>query len=170
MDMGCLMRFHDDTEGSFLEIDCADALNWYFLYGGGSYASVMEKLNGLTGPAPILPRYAMGFTQSKERYITAEELTGVAREYRKRKNRKGFRLIIQIKLHVYGNPVLSYAVYAHTTHGIFFEVIGAQYLKLRGVKMLRRIFDQKLLLGFRRSVLIHSLLHGKLSLFQSRFL
>ena len=84
-DMGCLMRFHDDTEGSFLEIDCADALNWYFLYGGGSYASVMEKLNGLTGPVPILPRYAMGFTQSKERYITAEELTGVAREYRKRK-------------------------------------------------------------------------------------
>ena len=32
-DMGCGMRFRDDGEGSFMEIDCADALNWYFLPG-----------------------------------------------------------------------------------------------------------------------------------------
>ena len=83
-DMGCMMRFHDDAEGSFMEIDCADALNWYFLYGDGSYASAMEKLRSLTGAAPLLPRYALGFTQSKERYVNAEELTAVAAEYRRR--------------------------------------------------------------------------------------
>ena len=84
-DMGCLMRFRDDGEGSFLEIDCADALDWYFCCGDGSYASLMEKMRALTGPVPLLPRYALGFTQSKERYETAEELTAVATEYRRRK-------------------------------------------------------------------------------------
>ena len=84
-DMGCVMAFHDDAEGSFLEIDCADALNWYFVYGDGTYASLMEKLRGLTGPAPMLPRFALGYIQSKERYQTAEELTSVAAEYRRRK-------------------------------------------------------------------------------------
>ena len=84
-DMGCMMVFHDDAEGSFMEIDCADALNWYFVYGGGTYDSLMEKLRGLTGPAPMLPRYALGFIQSKERYVNAEELTAVAAEYRRRK-------------------------------------------------------------------------------------
>ncbi len=83
--MGCAMTFRDDAEGSFLEADCTDAFDWYFLYGGGSYASLMEKLRSLTGAAPMLPRYALGFTQSKERYVTAEELTGVAEEYRRRK-------------------------------------------------------------------------------------
>ena len=83
-DMGCMMSFHDDAEGSFMEIDCADALNWYFVYGG-TYASLMEKFRGLTGPVPMLPRFALGYIQSKERYITAEELTAVAAEYRRRK-------------------------------------------------------------------------------------
>ena len=84
-DMGCMMTFHDDAEGSFMEIDCADALNWYFVYGGGTWEALMEKFRGLTGPAPMLPRYALGFIQSKERYITADELTAVAAEYRRRK-------------------------------------------------------------------------------------
>ena len=84
-DMGCPMEFHDDGEGSFLEIDCADALNWYFVYGDGTYASLMEKLRSLTGAAPMLPRFALGYIQSKERYTTAEELTRAAAEYRRRK-------------------------------------------------------------------------------------
>ena len=83
-DMGCMMKFCDGEEGAFLEFDCADALDWYFLYGDGSYASAMEKLKGLLGPAPLLPRYAMGFAQSKERYTTAGELAGAAAEYRRR--------------------------------------------------------------------------------------
>ncbi len=83
-DMGCMMRFHDGTEGSFMYLDCADAADWYFVYGDGSYASLMEKIRSLTGPAPLLPKYTLGFTQSKERYMTAEELTAVAAEYRRR--------------------------------------------------------------------------------------
>ena len=84
-DMGCAMTFHDDAEGAFMEIDCADALDWYFVYGNGTYDSLMAKMRGLTGPAPMLPRYALGFIQSKERYVNAEELTAAAAEYRRRK-------------------------------------------------------------------------------------
>ena len=84
-DMGCGMTFHDGCDGSWMEIDCADALNWYFVYGDGTYESLMEKLQGLTGQAPMLPRYALGYIQSRERYLSAEELISVAAEYRRRK-------------------------------------------------------------------------------------
>ena len=84
-DMGCLMTFHDDEEGSFLYADCADSIDWYLAAGDGSYSSVAEKLRSLTGAAPLLPKYALGYTQSKERYTSAEELYSVAAEYRRRK-------------------------------------------------------------------------------------
>ena len=84
-DMGCGMAFHDDEEGSFMEIDCADSLDWYFVYGNGTYESLMEKMRGLTGLAPMLPRYALGFIQSKERYVNAQELEDTVAEYRRRK-------------------------------------------------------------------------------------
>ena len=83
-DMGCMMAFHDDEEGSYLWADCADELDWYFFYGDGSYASLMGLYRTLTGPTPLLPRYALGYTQSKERYVDAEEMVDVAAEYRRR--------------------------------------------------------------------------------------
>ena len=84
-DMGCLMAFHDDESGSYLWADCADELDWYFFYGDGSYASAMEKYRLLTGETPMLPKYALGYVQSKERYVDAEEMIAVADEYRRRK-------------------------------------------------------------------------------------
>lgn len=83
-DMGCMMTFHDDEEGSYLWADCADELDWYFFYGDGSYASAMEKYRLLTGETPMLPRYALGYIQSKERYVDAKEMLEVASEYRRR--------------------------------------------------------------------------------------
>ncbi len=83
-DMGCMMRFRDDGDGTELYIDCANSADWYFIFGDGSYRSLAEKIRILTGPAPLLPKYALGFTQSKERYHTAEELTAAAAEYRRR--------------------------------------------------------------------------------------
>ncbi len=83
-DMGCLMAFHDDEHGSCLWADCADELDWYFFYGDGSYASLMARYRLLTGEAPMLPRYALGYIQSKERYVDAAEMLAVADEYRRR--------------------------------------------------------------------------------------
>lgn len=81
-DMGCLMSFHDDSSGTYLWADCADEMDFYFLSGG--YPSVCRQYAELTGHAPLLPRYAFGFVQSKERYKDAEELIHVVTEYRKR--------------------------------------------------------------------------------------
>lgn len=83
-DMGCMMAFHDDEEGSYLWADCADELDWYFFYGDGSYTSCMARHASLTGHSPMLPRYALGYIQSKERYVSADELLEVSREYRRR--------------------------------------------------------------------------------------
>ena len=83
-DMGCAMAFHDDENGSWLWADCADELDWYFLYGDGSYAALMEKHRRLTGKTPLLPKYALGYIQSKERYVDAQEMIAVADEYRRR--------------------------------------------------------------------------------------
>lgn len=83
-DMGCAMAFHDDEAGSYLWADCADELDWYIFYGDGSYASLMAQHRHLTGEAPMLPKYALGYIQSKERYVDAEEMIAVADEYRRR--------------------------------------------------------------------------------------
>ena len=83
-DMGCAMAFHDDENGSYLWAECADELDWYFLCGDGGYASLMEKHRLLTGETPLLPKYALGYIQSKERYVDAEEMIAVADEYRRR--------------------------------------------------------------------------------------
>ena len=81
-DLGCFMTFHDDAYGSYLWADCADEMDYYFMAGG--YAAVCRQYRSLTGSAPLLPRYAFGYIQSKERYKDAEELLSVAKEYRKR--------------------------------------------------------------------------------------
>lgn len=83
-DMGCLMAFHDDESGSCLWADCADELDWYFFYGDGTYPALMAQYRLLTGETPMLPRYALGYVQSKERYVDAAEMLAVADEYRRR--------------------------------------------------------------------------------------
>ncbi len=58
---------------------CAD---YYFMYGGTPDGIIAEVRN-LTGHAPMLPLWAYGFFQSKERYHTADEGLGVVKRYRK---------------------------------------------------------------------------------------
>jgi len=82
LDLGCLMTFHDDACGSCLWADCADEMDYYFLSGG--YENVCRQYADLTGRAPMLPRYAFGYVQSKERYRDADELMAVVEEYRRR--------------------------------------------------------------------------------------
>ena len=58
-------------------------LDFWFI-GGGSHDAVIRGYRQLTGPAPVMPKWVMGFWQSKERYSTQEELVGTLREFRKR--------------------------------------------------------------------------------------
>ncbi|TAE88610.1 MAG: DUF4968 domain-containing protein [Verrucomicrobia bacterium] len=82
-DCGSLMTFHDDQEGSFWWADAVDELDYYFL-NGGDFDGVTRLYHELTGHAPLLPKWAFGFIQSKERYVNAAELIDVVSEYRRR--------------------------------------------------------------------------------------
>lgn len=57
---------------------CAD---YYFMYGGNA-DGIIANVRDLTGKAPMLPLWAYGFFQSKERYHTQEENLGVLKKYR----------------------------------------------------------------------------------------
>lgn len=82
-DCSSAMVFHDDAYGSYLWAECVDQLDYYFI-GGGTASAVAKNYYALTGAPPMLPKYAFGYVQSKERYVNAEEIVGIAREYRRR--------------------------------------------------------------------------------------
>ncbi|MGB7539265.1 MAG: TIM-barrel domain-containing protein [Anaerolineales bacterium] len=56
----------------------------YYVVCGDTCADILERYADVTGHAPPLPDWALGFWQSKLRYETQAELLEVAREYKKR--------------------------------------------------------------------------------------
>jgi len=59
-------------------------VDYYFVYGK-NIDDVIHGYRQLTGKASLLPRWAFGFWQSRERYRTQEELLNTVAEFRKRK-------------------------------------------------------------------------------------
>ena len=59
-------------------------LDYYFV-GGSDMDEVIAGYRKLTGKAPMMPKWAYGFWQSRQRYETQDQLLGVLREYRKRR-------------------------------------------------------------------------------------
>ena len=57
-------------------------LNYYFIQGPPE--EVIRGYRTVTGPAPLVPKWALGFWQSRERYKTQAELLDVAAEFRRR--------------------------------------------------------------------------------------
>ncbi|HLT92078.1 MAG TPA: TIM-barrel domain-containing protein [Woeseiaceae bacterium] len=92
------LRVEWDTQGGYFRLlhypppaaetlsiasETAKAIDYYFVAG----ASADEAIAGyrkLTGKAVMLPRWAYGYWQSRERYKTQEDLIGVLEEYRER--------------------------------------------------------------------------------------
>lgn len=83
LDSYSLMTFHDDAFGSYLWTDVDDELDYYFIYGP-EFDQIVQSIRQLTGNAPMLPRWAFGYIQSKERYVSQTELIDVVKEYRER--------------------------------------------------------------------------------------
>jgi alpha-D-xyloside xylohydrolase len=77
-------KFNDNRYGSHLWSEAGDAVNYYFVYGPTSDA-VIANYRDLTGHAPLFPKWAYGYFQSKERYRTQQELLDVAKEFRARR-------------------------------------------------------------------------------------
>lgn len=56
----------------------------YYVVAGANADQVLAGYRTLTGKATLLPKWAYGFWQSRERYRTGDEITGTVDEYRKR--------------------------------------------------------------------------------------
>ncbi len=74
----------DDRNSVWFTSDVAQAKNYWFI-PGGSIDGAIAGYRELTGKAEMLPKWAYGFWQSRQRYDTAEELTDVVDKYRELK-------------------------------------------------------------------------------------
>ncbi len=54
----------------------------YYLIFGPEMDEIIHQYRNLTGHTPLLPRWAYGFFQSKDRYVSTQELLDVANRYR----------------------------------------------------------------------------------------
>ena len=63
--------------------EVGDGIDYYVVYGP-ELGDVVAGYRKLTGKAPLMPRFALGFWQSRERYRTAKEVTDTLAEFRKR--------------------------------------------------------------------------------------
>ena len=68
------MTFHDDAFGSYLWMDLVDELDYYFIYGP-EFDQIIATIRTLTGTSPMLPKWAFGYIQSKERYAYSARIT-----------------------------------------------------------------------------------------------
>lgn len=69
-----------DNTVSF-SIDTSDALSYYIFFGD-SIQDIVRQYHAVTGKPSMLPRWAFGYIQSKERYNDADELLDVAATFR----------------------------------------------------------------------------------------
>ena len=73
--------FHDDSFGSYFRTEGDEMLDYCFLSGETMEEAAAENRR-LTGKAVMLPKWAFGYLQSKERYETAEEIEQTVQKFR----------------------------------------------------------------------------------------
>lgn len=80
----CLTPYDKDLQQQLcLTSEAGKSIDYYFI-AGNNIDEVVSGYRTLTGKAPIMPKWAMGLWQSRERYKTQEELLHVVKAYRKR--------------------------------------------------------------------------------------
>ena len=82
-DCRSFMTFDDTEVGSYVWCDTVDELDYYFI-AGRDVRDIHRGYRLLTGSSPLLPKWAYGYGQSKERYKCADELIAIVEEYRRR--------------------------------------------------------------------------------------
>lgn len=73
--------FSDTCYGSWFYTEADEYLDYYFLAGEGT-EEIIKGYRRLTGRAVMLPRWAFGYIQSRERYETEEEILQTAARFR----------------------------------------------------------------------------------------
>lgn len=81
----CLPPIPEALKNTFaLQSESGAGVDYYFI-GGENADQVISGYRTVTGKAVLLPKWAMGFWQSRERYKTQEELLTAVKEFRDRK-------------------------------------------------------------------------------------
>jgi alpha-D-xyloside xylohydrolase len=57
------------------------SIDYYFIYGP-DMDKIIHEYRSMTGHTPMLPKWAYGFFQSKDRYLSLDEIRGIAQRYR----------------------------------------------------------------------------------------
>ncbi len=82
---GSHSRFNNRlTHAFYLSSEMADAVDYFFLFGP-EFDTIIGSYRQLTGDAPLFPKWAYGYWQSKNRYASQQEILGVARRYREQR-------------------------------------------------------------------------------------
>jgi len=81
---GSAGMFADNENGTFFQTEACEMLEYYFL-GGNSADESISMFRFLTGKAELLPLWAYGYLQSKERYESEAELLETGSEFRNRR-------------------------------------------------------------------------------------
>ncbi len=76
--------FNDTQYGSYLHTEADSYLDYYFI-AAETPGEITAAIRKLTGRAALLPKWAFGYMQSKERYEDAQDLLAAAEEFRRRK-------------------------------------------------------------------------------------
>lgn len=76
-------RPKEEQEALSLWSEMGDQIDYYFIRGN-NMDEVISGYRTLTGKSQVMPKWAMGYWQSRERYKTSDELLGVVHEYRRR--------------------------------------------------------------------------------------
>lgn len=64
--------------------EAGDNINYYFVYGK-TYDAVIGGYRELTGKTPLVPKWTLGFWQSRERYKTQDEVLNTVKTFREKK-------------------------------------------------------------------------------------
>lgn len=88
-DAGCSMKYDSAPTadpavyGMEMELEAANTLDYYFIKGPRP-EDVVGGYRYLTGNVSMMPLYTFGYIQSKERYVSSDDLINTVREYRRR--------------------------------------------------------------------------------------
>ena len=75
----------NDTHGSYyLWSEVADEIDYFFV-SGANLDSLVSAYRQLTGTAPMYPKWAFGYMQSKQKYNTQDEIVSIVKGFRERK-------------------------------------------------------------------------------------
>lgn len=82
-DADCLMTYEEADNIITLNFDAVDQIAYYVITGD-HFDDLIAGIRELTGTAVMLPRWAFGYVQSRERYITQQDILDTREEFEKR--------------------------------------------------------------------------------------